>query len=138
LLAAFPAAAQVEAKNAWVRGTVRGQTSTGAYMELKSIQGAAVVAVECPLASVAELHEMKMDGSVMKMRGLKRLELPAGRIVALNPGGSHIMLTGLKHALSKRQRVPIRLTIEAKDKSRKIVEIDAEVRDLAFAGDSSR
>jgi copper(I)-binding protein len=130
-LAAFPAAAQVEIRNAWVRGTVDGQTSTGAYMQLKSAESAALIGVECPLVDAAELHEMKMDGNVMKMRSLKRLELPAGRAVELNPGGFHIMLTGLKRALSKGDRVPIRLRIETKDKSLKTVEVNAEVRDLA-------
>jgi copper(I)-binding protein len=127
--AALPAAAPVEATNAWARGTIGGQTSTGVYMQLRSVQPTYVVAVESPLG-VAELHEMRMDGNVMRMRNVKRLELPAGRTVELNPGGFHIMLTGLKHALAKGDRVPVRLTIEGKDKSRRTVEVEAEVRDL--------
>ena len=129
-LTAFPAAAQVEVKDAWVRGTVDGQTSTGAYMRLRSPEGAALVGVECPLAGAAELHEMKMDGDVMRMRGLKRLELPAGKTIELNAKSFHIMLTALKRTLSKGDRVPLRLKIEAKDKSLGTVEVDAEVRDL--------
>jgi periplasmic copper chaperone A len=137
LPAALPAAAPVEASNAWARGTVGGQTSTGVYMQLRSAQPAYVVAVESPLG-IAELHEMRMDGNVMRMRNVKRLELPAGRTVELNPGGFHIMLTALKRPLAKGDRVPVRLTIEARDKSRRIVEVDAEVRGLAYTGGAAR
>lgn len=137
LCAAWPAAAQVQATNAWVRGTVAGQTSTGVYMQLRSTVPAALVAVDSP-AGTAELHEMKMDGSVMRMRSIRRVDLPAGRAVELNPGGPHIMLTGLKHPLAKGDRVPVRLTIEDKDKSRRTVEVSAEVRDLAASAGSPR
>ena len=133
LPAALPAAAQVQASGAWARGTVGGQTSTGIYMQLRSAQPASLIAVDSPLG-IAELHEMKMDGNVMRMRNVKRVELPPGRTVELNPGGLHIMLTGLKRPLAKGDRVPVRLTIEGMDRSRKTVEIDAEVRDFAFTG----
>jgi periplasmic copper chaperone A len=133
LAAALPASAQVQATNAWVRGTVGGQTSIAVYMELRSAQPASVVAVDSPLGT-AELHEMRMDGNIMRMRNVKRVDLPAGRTVELNPGGLHIMLTGLKRPLAKGDRVPIRLTIEATDRSRRTLEVSAEVRDAVSAG----
>jgi periplasmic copper chaperone A len=108
---AAPAAAQVRATDAWARGTAPGQTSSAVYMRLRSTEPAAVVAVESPLG-VAELHEMKMDGDIMRMRLVRRLELPAGRTVELNPGGAHVMLTALKRPLARGDRVPVRLTVE--------------------------
>ena len=135
--AALPAAAQVQATSAWARGTVGGQTSTGVYMRLRSAEPASVIAVDSTLG-VAELHEMKMDGNVMRMRNVRRLDLPTGRTVELNPGGLHIMLTGLKRPLAKGDRVPLRLTVEGRGGSRTLVEVSAEVRDVAFAGGPSR
>jgi copper(I)-binding protein len=134
LAVALPAAAQVQAAAAWTRGTVGAQTSTAVYMQLRSAEPATVVAVDSPLG-VAELHEMKMDGDVMRMRSLKRLELPAGRTVHLSPAGAHIMLTGLKRALVKGDRVPLRLTVETGGKARRTIEVSAEVRDFASAGE---
>jgi periplasmic copper chaperone A len=128
-----PAAAQVQASEAWARGTVPGQTTSAIYLRLRSAEPAAVIAVDSPLG-VAELHEMKMDGDIMRMRPLKRLELPAGRTVELNPAGAHVMLTGLKRPLAKGDRVPLRLTVEAAGGTRRIVEVTADVRDFASAG----
>ncbi len=130
--AAAPAVAQVQTSDAWARGTTPGQTSSAVYMRLRSSEPAAVVAVESPLG-IAELHEMKMDGDIMRMRLLKRLELPAGRTVELGPGGAHVMLTALKRPLAKGDRVPVRLTVETAGKARRTVDVDAEVRDFASA-----
>ncbi|HZR68154.1 MAG TPA: copper chaperone PCu(A)C [Burkholderiales bacterium] len=127
---ARPAAAQVHASDAWARGTVPGQSSSAVYMRLRSDEPAAVVAVESPLGT-AELHDMKMDGDIMRMRPLKRLELPAGRTVDLGPAGAHVMLTGLKRPLAKGDRVPLRLVVETPGGKRRSVDVRAEVRDFA-------
>jgi periplasmic copper chaperone A len=127
------AAAQVQATDAWARGTAPGQTASAVYMRLRSAEPAAVVAVDSP-AGVAQLHEMKMDGDIMRMRPLKRLELPAGRTVELSPSGSHVMLTGLKRPLAKGDRVPLRLTVETAGGGRRTVEVTADVRDFASGG----
>lgn len=137
LAVALPAAAQVRATGAWARGTVGPQRSTAVYMRLRSAEAAAVVAVDSPLG-VAELHDMKMDGDVMRMRSLKRLELPAGRTVELNPAGAHVMLTGLKRPLVKGDRVPLRLIVETKGKGRRTVDVSAEVRDFAATDGEAR
>ena len=79
-----PAMAQsVTVENAWVRGTVPAQTSTGAFMEITSKEAASLVGVSSPRAATVEIHEMRMDGNVMKMRMLDKLELPAGATVPL-------------------------------------------------------
>lgn len=138
---ALPAAAQsssqasIEVKAPWVRGTVGGQKATGAFMELKSVQGAALVGVQSPAAAIVELHEMKMDGNIMRMRPISRLDLPAGLPVELKPGGYHVMLIDLKQPIKKGDTVPIQLRIERKDKSTEMVEVRAEVRELG--GDST-
>ena len=51
------------------------------------------------MAGVAEIHEMKMQGDMMRMRAVPALELPAGKAVELKPGGYHVMLMDLKQQL---------------------------------------
>jgi periplasmic copper chaperone A len=70
-----------------------------------------LVAVSSPAAKIGEIHEMKMEGSVMKMAEVKGgLELPAGKAVELKPGGFHIMLLDLKQSLKVDAQVPVTLT----------------------------
>jgi periplasmic copper chaperone A len=105
------AAQNVEVKDAWVRTTVPGQKATGAYMTLTAKDGARLVGVASPVAGVAEIHEMKMEGDVMKMRAVEGgLELPAGKPVELKSGSYHVMLMDLKSALPKDTTVPVALT----------------------------
>lgn len=126
-------AADIEVKAPWVRGTVTGQQATGAFMEITSKAGATLVSAASPVAGVTEIHEMKMDGGIMKMRAVARLDLPAGKPVTLGPGGYHVMLMGLKQPLKKGDFVPLTIKVEGKDKSIETVEIKAEVRDLTTA-----
>lgn len=126
-------AADVEIKAPWVRGTVTGQQATGAFMEITSKAGATLVSAASPIAGVTEVHEMKMDGGVMRMRAVARLDLPAGRPVTLGPGGYHVMLMDLKQPLKKGDLVPLTFKLEGKDKSVQTIEIKAEVRDLTTA-----
>ncbi len=101
--------AAISIKDAWVRTTVPGQKATGAFMKITAKEGTRLVGASTPVAGMAEVHEMKMDGDIMKMRGLPGLELPAGKTVELKPGGLHVMLMDLKAALPKDSTVPLTL-----------------------------
>ena len=103
----------VEVKDAWVRATVPGQMGTGAFMKITAREGTRLVGVSSPAAGVAELHEMKMEGDIMKMRALPVLDLPAGKTVELKAGGNHVMMMDLKQPLPKGSSVP--LTLRFKD-----------------------
>ena len=103
----------VDIKNAWVRSTVPGQKATGAFMTITAKDGAKLVGVASPAAGVAEVHEMKMEGDVMKMRAVQNgLDLPAGKAVELKPGGYHVMLMDLKSALPKDSSTALTLTFK--------------------------
>jgi len=128
--ASAPALAQVEVKSAWVRATVAAQKTGGAYMEITSAKDATLIGAQTPVAGAAEVHETRMENNVMRMRAVPRLALPAGKTVQFKPGGYHLMLVDLKRPLKKGETVPLRLTIENKDKSLATVEVNAEVRDL--------
>jgi periplasmic copper chaperone A len=97
-------------EGAWVRSSVAGQQGTGAFMRLTATEATQLVGVSTPLAGVAEVHEMKMEGEVMKMRAIGKLDLPAGRSVELKPGGYHIMLLDLKQPLEQGSTVPMTLS----------------------------
>ena len=113
VLAAGAQAQTIDVKNAWVRATVQGQKATGAFMQITAPAATTLVSVSTPVAAVAEVHEMKMDGDVMRMRPLtKGLELPAGKAVQLQPGGYHLMLMDLKLPLQKDTTIPITLTLQ--------------------------
>lgn len=103
----------VDVSQAWVRPTVQGQKTSGGFMTLTAKESAQLVGVSTPVAGVAEVHEMKMDGDVMKMRAVPALDLPAGQAVQLKPGGYHLMLMDLKQPLVKGSQVP--LTLHFKD-----------------------
>jgi hypothetical protein len=131
LSAAVAALAQTSVKDPWVRGTVAGQKATGLFGQITSSAGGKLVSASSPLAGVVEVHEMVMDGNVMKMRAVPSLELPAGKTVELKPGGYHVMLMDLKQELKTGDSVPLTLVIEGAGGKRETVELKAPVRALA-------
>jgi periplasmic copper chaperone A len=122
--------AQTTVKDVWVRGTVAQQKASGAFLHITSPQGGKLLSVSSPVAGVAEIHEMAMDGTTMRMRALPSLELPAGKTVELKPGGFHLMLMDLKQQLKAGDSVPLTLVIEGKDGKRETLELKAPVRAL--------
>ena len=102
----------VKVDAAWARVTVPGQKGTGAFMTLTAAQGLRLVGVQSPVAGISEIHEMKMEGDVMRMRAISALELPAGQAVALRPGGYHLMLMDLKQPLLKDSQIPVTLRFQ--------------------------
>ena len=96
-------------ENAWVRASVPGQRATGAFMRITAKEATQLVGVASPAAGVAEVHEMKMEGDVMRMRPLSALDLPAGRAVDLKPGGLHLMLMELRQPVAAGAKVPLTL-----------------------------
>jgi copper(I)-binding protein len=113
LLAGMAHAQSVDVKDAWVRTSVQGQKATGAFMKLTAKDGAKLVAASSPVAGVTEVHEMKMEGDIMKMKAVAGgLDLPAGKTVELKPGSYHLMLMDLKAALPKDSTVPLTLVFK--------------------------
>jgi copper(I)-binding protein len=131
VLAPLTSAAQVVTiTNPWVRGTVAEQKVTGAFMTLTAPGESRLVEVRSPVAGTVEIHEMKMDGNVMRMRPISALVLPRGKPVELKPGGYHVMLMGLNTPLQAGRSIPVKLTFELADKKRETIALNVEVRDL--------
>jgi hypothetical protein len=121
----------------WIRGTVHGQMATGAFMRITSQQPAKLLEAASPVAGVVEIHEMAMEGNVMRMRAVPALELPAGRAVELKPGGYHVMLMDLKRTLKEGESVPVTLLVERGDK-RERIDLAVPVRAPAARGDKPK
>lgn len=98
----------------YARATAAGQATGGAFLTLANGGGAAdrLLSVGADVAQSAELHSMSMEGNVMRMRAMPAIELPAGQTVALQPGGWHIMLIGLKAPLKAGEHFPLKLRFE--------------------------
>jgi copper(I)-binding protein len=99
----------------WARATPAGAQSGGGFMKLVNRGTAAdrLISARSAAADKVEIHEMKMDGNIMRMRELEKgLELPAGATVELKPGGYHIMFMGLKAPFARGASIPITLVFE--------------------------
>ena len=100
----------VQIENAYTRATVPGQQVAGGFMKIEN-KGAAdqLVSASSPVAGEVQLHEMAMDGNVMKMRQVKDIAVPAGGAVELKPGGLHLMFMNIKAPLTAGESVPVKL-----------------------------
>ncbi|RTL18229.1 MAG: copper chaperone PCu(A)C [Burkholderiales bacterium] len=127
-LAAGSLQAQTTARDPWVRATVPGQQATGLFVELRSPTDARLVGGTSPVANSVEIHEMRMDNGVMRMRAVPALPLPAGQSVKLSPGGYHLMLTGLKQPLKAGDTLAVTLTIERDGSKTETLDVRAPVR----------
>lgn len=103
------AAAPVTVLAPWARASVPGQRTSGAFMTLVAQEPLTLVGATSPVAGSAEVHEMRMEGDVMRMRALAGLELKPGQPVQLKPGGYHLMLHELKAPLAVNTRIPLTL-----------------------------
>lgn len=134
LMGAAAHAQTVEVKDAWARSTVPGQKASGAFMKLTAREGTRLVGASSPVAGVTEVHEMKMEGDIMRMRAIAGLDLPAGQTVELKPGGYHVMLLDLKTALRKDSSIPLTLVFKDAKGVESKVEVSLPVLTLAPAG----
>ncbi len=114
VLSSAGAAAQVaKVESAWARPTVAGQSAGGGYLKIAG--GAAsdrLLSASAQVARNVELHTMEMDGSVMRMRPVDSVAVPAGQTVELKPGGMHIMFMGLAQPLKSGSSFPLTLRFE--------------------------
>lgn len=106
-----PATAQApRVSDAWIAEAPPTARHNAAYLVLRNGSRAdTLLAVETPVAAVVELHEMRMDQGVMRMRQERSAALPANAELRLAPGGRHLMLIDMKRPLQAGERVPLTL-----------------------------
>jgi copper(I)-binding protein len=122
--------AAVTATDAWVRGTVPTQQTTGAFVTLQASADTRLVSVATPAAKSAEIHESNMADGTMRMRAVDFVALPAGKRIELKPGGYHVMLIGIAKPLGAGDTVALTLTLEDASGKRSTLDVQAEVRPL--------
>ncbi|WP_426114815.1 copper chaperone PCu(A)C [Massilia sp. PWRC2] len=125
--------AQVVITAPWVRATVPQQKATSAFMQLHSPTNSRLVGATSAVAAIVEIHEMAIDHDVMRMRQVSGVDLPAGKAVALQPGGYHVMLIDLKQQVKSGETVPLTLVFQDGAGKRSTVEVKAAVRALNAA-----
>jgi copper(I)-binding protein len=110
----------------WARPTVAGQSTGGGYFSVNNggSKPDRLLGASSPAAATVEVHEMRMEGDVMRMREIKALELPAGKLVTLAPGGLHLMLVGLKAPLKIGDKVPVKLRFEAAGEIEVVLQVE--------------
>lgn len=106
---AAAAGSNLVAAGAWIRQPPPGTDVAAVYLSLENAGTKAVklTGVECPLASMAMMHETIESGGQSQMRALTSVSLAPGAAIAFSPAGRHIMLHGLTHPLQVGERVPI-------------------------------
>ncbi len=100
----------IKIDNAYTRATAPGQSVAGGFMKIEN-KGAAdqLVSASSPAAGEMQLHEMAMDGNVMKMREVKSIAVPANGVVDLKHGGLHLMFINIKTPFAAGTTIPVKL-----------------------------
>ncbi len=121
-----PAKTEVKVFDAWARTTVPGASVSAAYMHIKSARPMKLVKAESPVAGMTEIHQMSMKDGVMNMSAVDAVDIPAGKLVDLRPGGLHVMLMQLKQPIKKGDEIPLTLTFE--DAAKKTIVLDVKAK----------
>ena len=108
-LAAFAGQTNVRVDHAWSRAAMIWHTGV-VYLTLTDTGTQdTLTSITTPVAVQADLHETINDHGVMKMRSVASLTIEPSKPLVLAPGGYHIMLMDLKHALKQGDSFPITL-----------------------------
>lgn len=132
-LAADYTAGSLKISAPWARATPKGAQVGGGYMTITNTGTAPdrLIGGASGISSSFEVHEMSMDGGIMRMRMLKDgLEIKPGETVTLKPGGYHVMFVGLKDQLKQGGTFMATLQFEKAGK----VEVEYKIEGIAASG----
>ena len=129
-------AGSLDISDPWSRATPKGASVAAGYMTIKNTGSSPDRLIEgsSDVASRFELHEMKMEDGVAKMRPVKGgLEIKPGETIELKPGSFHVMFVGLKKPLSAGDHVKATLVFEKAG----TVSVDYDVRAMGAGSGGS-
>lgn len=119
LLAAAPAQASssIRLDRPWVRrapAIADTESNTAAYVTIVNGGRAAdaLLSATADVATSVEIHETRNMSGMMMMGPVLGIPVPPAARVELKPGGYHLMLIGLKHALGPGQTVTLTLVFQ--------------------------
>lgn len=123
----------------FARTTAPQQPSGGAYLSIENRgkETDRLIKASADIAKETQIHSMKMDGNVMRMREIEKIDITPGAKVSMKPGdGYHIMLIGLKQPLKAGDKFPVTLTFEKAGQT--VVTVVVEEREKAAPGAAMR
>lgn len=125
-------AGALEIGHPWARETPPGATTGAAYLKVKNTGTGddRLVSVEIAGAERAELHLSATENGVARMRPVDGVVLAAGQETRLAPGGTHVMILGLKDGLAQGDRVPATLVFEKAGR----LAIEISVEEMGYGG----
>lgn len=127
----FVAQAEVTISQPWARASILASRPGAAYFTVASGSGDQLVDVSTPAAEKVMIHSVETDASgVGRMHHLETLDMPAGGVVTLAPGGMHLMLMGLPGKLEEGTSFPLTLHFETAGE----VTVEVPVLSVAAAG----
>jgi periplasmic copper chaperone A len=118
LLAAAPNQdSSIRLDRPWVRrapAMADTESKTAGYVTIlnRGMAPDALLSATADVATSVEVHETRNMSGMMMMERVPRIVVPPGARVELKPGGYHLMLIGLKHALIPGQTVTLTLAFE--------------------------
>lgn len=100
-------------EEAWVRlPAVEGRPAAAYFRISGGEEGEVLLAVESPRVDNVELHETVNEDGVMRMRPVMSVSVPAGEVMAFEPGGHHAMLFGISPEITPGTSLPLDFRFE--------------------------
>jgi len=95
----------------WARATAPTAPAGGGFLTVTNTGTTPdrLISARSAAAGLVQIHEMKMEGDVMRMRPAGAIDLPVGRAFELKPGSYHVMLQELKQPLAAGSAMPLTL-----------------------------
>jgi periplasmic copper chaperone A len=124
----------IEVREAFARASIGQATAGAVYLRIVNHASSPdrLMAASTPVAARTDLHMTVHEGNVARMRRLETVEIPAGETVAFEPGGAHVMLSGLHAPLREGDRFDLTLEFEAAG----TITVEVPVRSVAAEADT--
>lgn len=107
---AMAAREELQVRHAWARPALAGHSDVVSLSITDHGVRDRLVSVHSAAARGAELQSSFVRHGVVHVRRVRSVPIPVRRTVTLEPGGTHILLVGLKRTLSMGDSVPVTLT----------------------------
>lgn len=104
----------LQIENGWASPTPGGVNASAGYLTIVNNSSVAdrLISASSVRAASVDLHEMSMDGAIMRMRTISIVAITAHGRATLTPGGTHLMFNGVSTPFAEGERIPVQLTFE--------------------------